>query len=100
MNERNENIGLNKRPYLSIKDKFCILQKKAQNMKDGVKNSLKDVSIMTQDVTELVQIIDSTPSIFYHNSLEEIKIKEDVINKNTIHQNNENSRYNKIFIKK
>ena len=92
MNERNENIALNTRAYLSIKDKFCILQKKAQNMKESVKDSLKEASVMDQDVTELVQIVNSTPSIFYHNSLEEIKNKEDVINKNTIHQNSENSR--------
>lgn len=92
MNERNENIALNARPYLSIKDKFCILQKKARNMKDLVKNSLQEADTINQDVTELVNIIDSTPSIFYRNSLDEIKNKEDLINKNTIHQNNENSR--------
>ena len=61
-------------------------------MKESVKDSLKEASVMDQDVTELVQIVNSTPSIFYHNSLEEIKNKEDVINKNTIHQNSENSR--------
>jgi hypothetical protein len=92
MQERNENVSLNARPYLSIKDKFCILQKKAQNMKDGVKESLKEADQISNDVTELVNIIDSTPSIFYRNSLDEIKNKEDLINKNTIHQNNENSR--------
>jgi len=92
MYERNEKIALNSRPYLTIKDKFCILQKKASNMRESVKTSLKDADQMSQDVTELVNIIDSTPSIFYQNSLEEIKNKEDLINKNTIHQNNENSR--------
>ena len=61
-------------------------------MRESVKTSLKDTDQMSQDVTELVNIIDSTPSIFYQNSLEEIKNKEDLINKNTIHQNNENSR--------
>ena len=92
MIERNENVQLNNRPYLSIKDKFYILEKKSKNMRESVQLSIAEADNMSESVTELVNVIDSTPSIFYHNSLDEIKNKEDQINKSTLYQNNENSR--------
>ena len=92
MRQRNENLPVNTRPYLSVRDKFCILQKKAHNMRETVRESATQSTAMAQGVAELVDIIDSTPSIFYHNSLEQIKNKEDQINTNTLHQNNENNR--------
>lgn len=92
MIERNGNVPVNGRPYLSIKDKFNILEKKALNMHAIVNDSTKESMVLKMSIGELVGIIDSTPSIFHQNAMEEIKNKEDQINKNTIHQNNENSR--------
>lgn len=92
MYERNDNITISTRPYLSIKDKFCILEKKSRNMQDMVQECTSEVGMISQNVTQLVNVIDSTPTMFYNNCVDEIKNKENQISKTTAHQNSENSR--------